>query len=185
MESMMSRRPFWERDVFLGIACVLFILPTAGAMLLFPGGSVSDPNARHYAFFMNFFSDLGATHTISGASNLPSMILFISGMTIVALALVVFFVAFTRFFTTSTTTRWLGRFVVVFGIIASISFIGIAATPWNLYLDALNMFVQWAFRAFLAAVVLCLIAILITRGFPRRFAWVFLASRSCSLPTPS
>src|SRR6266487_2643544 len=178
MESMMSRRPFWERDVFRGIAiaCVLFILPTAGAMLLFPGGSVSDPNARHYAFFMNFFSDLGATHTISGASNLPSMILFISGMTIVALALVVFFVAF---------TRWLGRFVVVFGIIASISFIGIAATPWNLYLDALNMFVQWAFRAFLAAVVLCLIAILITRGFPRRFAWVFLASRSCSLPTPS
>ena len=177
MESRMSRSSFWERDVFRGIAiaCVLFILLTVIAMLLFPGGSVSDPNAQHYAFFMNFFSDLGATHTISGASNLPSMILFIIGMTIVAIALVVFFVAFTRFFTTSTTTRWLGRFAVAFGIIASISFVGIAATPWNLYLDTHNMFVQWAFRAFLSAVVLCLIAILITRGFPRRFAWVFVA----------
>jgi hypothetical protein len=71
--------------------------------------------------------------------------------------------------------RRLGRFAVVFGIIASISFVGIAATPWNLYLNAHNTFVQWAFRAFLSAVVLCLIAILITRGFPRRFAWVFLA----------
>lgn len=177
MESMMSRRSFWERDVFRGIAiaCVLFILLTVIAMLLFPGGSVSDPKAQHYAFFMNFFSDLGATHTISGASNLPSMILFIIAMTIVAITLIVFFVAFTRFFTTSTTTRWLGRFAVVFGIIASISFVGIAATPWNLYLAAHNTFVQWAFRAFLAAVVLCLIAILVTRGFPRRFAWVFLA----------
>jgi hypothetical protein len=61
--------------------CALFFTLTIAAMFVYPGGHVGAADSNRYVFFKNFFSDLGQTRTYSGAtysgaSNLPSLLLF-------------------------------------------------------------------------------------------------------------
>ncbi|BDE05215.1 hypothetical protein WPS_04910 [Vulcanimicrobium alpinum] len=160
---------------FVMAMCAAFFVLTIAAMLLYPGGSLVQRNGTGYAFFENFFSDLGQTHTHSGASNLPSLVLFTIALNALAIGLAIFFVGFTRLFTESGRAILLARIAAFAGVISAVSFAGVAFTPWNLYLRAHNEFVTWAFRSFLLAVVLMIVAIAIERGFPKRFAWVFAA----------
>jgi hypothetical membrane protein len=148
---------------------------TAVAMFLYPGGTYLDPTTHGYSFFANFFSDLGATRTPSGALNTFSMILFTSALTIVGLGLAVFFVALTQFFRNARPSAMLPRTAALLGVVAGLCFIGVAFTPWNLYLAAHNHFVMWAFRTFLGAVLIYGIAILRERALPSYFAFTFLA----------
>ena len=60
-----GKRPF--QLVMWG--CGQFIFLTVIAMLIYPGGTRSDPDAPGYTFFHNFFSELGFTVTRSGAPN--------------------------------------------------------------------------------------------------------------------
>lgn len=165
-----------KRDAFaLVIACSLaFFLLTLIAMQLYPGGRVGDRDSQGYSFFENFFSDLGQTHTHSGASNTPSLVLFCIAIGAMAIGLGSFFIAFARLFPRASRGVGPGRLAAVCGVVAGLCFIGVAATPWNLYLRAHNVFVIWAFRALLSAVLLDVVAVFISAGFPRRFGWVFV-----------
>ncbi len=153
-------------------ACVLFVVATLAAMAIYPGGSVANPQGSGYSFFNNFFSDLGQTRTLSGAPNLACMALFATALIVVALGLGLFFVALARLYSRRTAVCW-ARVAAFFGIVTGVCFLGVAATPWNLYLAAHNEFVHWAFRSFLGAAVASIAAILSETGFPRRFASVF------------
>ena len=99
---------------------------TAIAMLLYPGGTFVDPSTRGYSFFANFFSDLGATRTPSGATNTLSMILFTSALAIVGIGLAVFFVALTQFFRDSRSGPIFPTTGAVLGVIAGLCFVGVA-----------------------------------------------------------
>jgi hypothetical protein len=61
------------------------------------------------------------------------------------------------------------------GIGGAICFVGVGATPWDLFAKAHFVFVQWAFRLFLGGIVLNILAILLEPALPRRAAWVFVA----------
>jgi len=172
---------FFHRGIFrlAAATCILFFLMTALAMLLYPGGTYTDHATHGYSFFHNFFSDLGATRTPSGAANTLSMILFTSSLAIVGFGLAVFFIALIQFFRDSRSGPLLppllptvGAFL---GVVAGLSFIGVAFTPWNLHLAAHNHFVMWAFRTFLGAVLIYGIAVLRERALPKPFAFTFLA----------
>jgi hypothetical protein len=168
--------PFSRLGLFgvVAVACASFFVLTLAAMLLYPGGSVAQPDAERYSFFLNFFSDLGQTQVGygSGAPNGPSMVLFVVALIAAAAALVLFFAGFTRL-VRSPRSQWLARAAAAFGIVAGISFVGVALTPWNHFLQAHNAFVMWAFRAFFAGDVLLFAAVALEPGFPRRFAWIF------------
>ncbi|MEO6990436.1 MAG: hypothetical protein ABI346_07660 [Candidatus Baltobacteraceae bacterium] len=177
MDKQVRTNAFWRLGVFrvVASACGLFFVLTLVAMLLYPGGSVAAPGAERYSFFLNFFSDLGQTHVgygPLGASNLVSMVLFVAALVMAAAALVLFFIAFAGL-VGSATSRWLARSAALFGVVAGVSFVGVALTPWNHYLLAHNAFVAWAFRAFFAADLLLFAAVVLEPGFPRRFAWIF------------
>lgn len=167
---------FFHRNVFhlAAATCILFFLMTAVAMFLYPGGTYLDPTTHGYSFFGNFFSDLGATRTPSGAANTLPMILFTSALTIVGVGLAVFFIALTKFFRDTRSSAILPRTAALLGVVAGLCFIGVAFTPWNLYLAAHNHFVMWAFRTFLGAVLIYGIAILRERTLPNYFALTFL-----------
>jgi hypothetical protein len=167
----------FNRNIFhlAAATCVLFFLMTAVAMLLYPGGTYLDPTTHGYSFFANFFSDLGATRTPSGAPNRLSMILFTSALTIVGIGLGVFFIALAQFFRDSKSSLLLPRTAALLGSVSGICFLGVASTPWNLYLAIHNHFVMWAFRTFLGAALLYGIAILRERTLPKHFAFTFLA----------
>ena len=165
-----------QRAMFGAVAlcCVAFFVMTVIAMLLYPGGSVAVPESESYSFFLNFFSDLGQTHVGSGASNAPSMLLFATALTVVACGLTLFFIAFSRLFAVSTAAVWMSRLAIACGLVTSISFVGVALTPWNLYLQAHNVFVHWAFRSLLGAIVLLLVSTFLEPGFARRFGVYFV-----------
>lgn len=175
---------FWHRYVYrntfaiVASVCGLFAVLTTLAMFLYPGGTVPVASTHGYLFFVNFFSDLGQTRTQSGAYNYPSMVLFIIAMTAVAIGLGAFFVTFARFFASRSTSVWAQRanlLATLLGVGAAICFIGVAATPHNLFLAQHNAFVQWAFRLLLAAVMLEIVAIRLTPGIPVSLLRVNLA----------
>jgi hypothetical protein len=168
----MMRAVPWYR--FVIAACAVFFVLSIAAMVLYPGGRLGDAQSAGYAFFSNFFSDLGQTHTHSGQSNLPSLVLFCCALAAVAAGMSAFFIAFTTFFArTPRFARLAVRSGAVAGCASALCFLGVAATPWNLALRAHNAFVMWAFEAFLLAVVCDIAAVLATRNVPRRFAAVF------------
>lgn len=174
-----SRR--WRRDVFdlVALACVLFVILTAVAMLLYPGGTIVDPTATGYHFFENYLSDLGLTRSRSGAANGPTMLLFIVALVSVALALGVFFLAFTRLCAAAPRALRLSRRAALVGAITCVSFIGVAGTPRDLAYPEHVAFELLAFPSFLAAVVVEIAALRALEhaappGLPRRFLWVFV-----------
>lgn len=166
---------FWQRSVFwlVAIACVQFVVLTAVAMLFYAGGTHTDPMASGYSFLHNFFSDLGLTQTRAGRPNTISAALFFTALTLAGIGLVLFFIAFARFFTASPLSRVLSWIGSAFGIVAGLCFVGVAFTPANLYLPAHTQFVLRAFQAFPVAVTFFVAAILCQRDYPRRYALVF------------
>lgn len=172
---MPSKSLFWRQTAFrVSMAvCVIFVMLTGVAMLVYPGGTKEDHLAAGYSFFQNFFSDLGRTEAWSGESNTVSMLLFIVALSLAGAILATFFVVFAQFFNQSPWSKWLGRLGAVAGVISGICFVGIAATPDNVHGWAHGVFVDWAFRMFLLAVILYTAAILTQKQYPRRAAWVF------------
>lgn len=163
---------------FVAVVSILFVVFTTLAMLLYPGGTPLTARTHGYEFFVNFLSDLGQTRTQSGALNYPSMVLFTTAMTVVGIGLGVYFVAFARFFAGRSAPVWMKRFAwaaAAFGILAGICFVGVGATPHNLFTAVHNTFAAWAFRFLLAAAVLEIPALRLSRGIPAAVLWVNLS----------
>lgn len=168
--------PFWQKQVFqlVMVTSGLFLALTTMAMLLYPGGAVFNPNTAGYAFFQNFFSDLGLTRAHNGQDNLPSAVLFFIALSGAGAGLILFFVAFRQFFG-RTWPGWLfSRLGSLAGIMAGVSFIGIAFTPANLLRPAHIQFVFYAFESFLVATLFYIGAILYERRYPKRLALAFV-----------
>jgi len=159
---------------WISIACSLFIILTLVAMLFYPGGTVTDPTTQGYLFFQNFFSDLGRTIARDGQANYPSAILFFISMFMAGLALVIFSVIYTGFFTRSRAARITSHIGAAFGVLSGLCFIGVAFTPANLLSTAHVQFVLWAFRLFPLVAGFFAAAILLEPGFPRRYALVLI-----------
>jgi hypothetical protein len=146
------------RALVLIYASIQFLVLTAVAMLVYPGGAVYELDANRYLFLRNFFSDLGATITPSGRPNLASHVLLAIALGCVGLALILASSNWKVIVRRRQAAQAVGRASQVLEIIAGLGFIGIAATPWNLVLDAHNGFVRAAF-GFLLAYDLCLLII--------------------------
>ena len=162
----------WYGNVL--IACMLFFVLTIAAMVFYPGGRIGDAESTGYAFFTNFFSDLGQTETHSGAANHTSLVLFCCAMGCVAFGMAAFFITFTHAFAAAPGwTRMLAGIAAVAGCISALCFLGVALTPWNLYLAAHNTVTKLAFQTFLPAVVCDIAAVIGARSVSRAFAVVF------------
>lgn len=151
----------WPRRLLtVSIACcAMFFVLTATAMCIYPGGTIDHPTLPHYQFFDQPFSDLGRTRLFNGKINLPTMICFITAMTLGGLGLTSFFTAFATSMKSCRTSRICSRGGAALGFLAAVGFLGVACTPWNLYATLHMQFVQCAFRSLLLATVLCLVAL--------------------------
>ena len=159
----------------VAVACAAFVVLTIAAMLVYPGGRIGDAESAGYAFYTNFFSDLGQTHTHSGAENLASLVLFCLALAMVAYGMAAFFLTYTRAFRTAPAwTRVFAAIGAAFGCASALCFLGVGATPWNLFLRAHTIVTSLSFEFFLAAVVADVIAIYGAPHVSRRFAAVFI-----------
>jgi hypothetical protein len=137
--------PAFRRAGFLRYAAIQFVVLTATAMLLYAGGTWFDSSPHHYEITGNFLSDLGATRALSGRSNYSSSVLFFIALATSGAALVVFSWAWRGFAFELGRAKWAGYTSMVLGTLSGLAFIGVAVTPWNLWLDLHNLCVISAF----------------------------------------
>lgn len=154
-------------------ASLQFFVLTLVAMAIYPGGTHHSPDATRYLFTLNFFSDLGATQTYSGKSNLVCEVIFIIALASIGLGLVA----------TSGIWRWIGRRATVFGVIAQafavmagLCFVGIAATPWNILGPPHMFFVKLGF-SLLLGLMASMVWLQMQNSWPRvyvAFNWLYI-----------
>lgn len=168
---------FWKQDVFrLVIAgCLVFAVLTVVAMFFYPGGTFTDPDARGYSFFENFFSELGMLRTHAGEPKAVSLVLFVLSMFLVGVGMALFFLAFPRLFRRTPAGRALGTLGSILGVLSAFCFWGVAAFPVDVNLPAHTQSVIWAFRLFPAAVLCYAVVLFSERGLSSGHAWALVA----------
>ena len=152
--------------VLLYVSAQFFVL-TLIAMAVYPGGTYRTPDASRYWLTQNFFSDLGATRTFSGKPNLYSEILFIVALGSIGLSLM-----FTSGIWKSVGRRapGLGTAAQVFAVLSGACFVGIAATPWNIFLHSHNFFVKCGF-SLLLGMMASLVLFQVRNHWPGLYVW--------------
>jgi hypothetical membrane protein len=168
---------FWQVGVFRIVVLIglLFYLLITLSMLLYPGGTKADPHTQGYSFFTNFLSDLGQTESLSGQPNLASMVLFIMAMILAGIATGLFSLAFTQLFTSSPLTNRLSHVGALCGLIAGLCLIGVGVVPEDLSSWVHNFCIYAALVVFVAAYLFYFLAVVRTKGLPKRISWVFIA----------
>jgi hypothetical membrane protein len=163
------------RQLYLVIAtgCGLFVLLTFIAMLTYAGGSIDDHSARGYSFTHSFLSNLGMLTALSGNQNWISAVLFFISLAAAGACLVIFYVIFPRLFQATRAQRILCLIGSIFGVLAGISFVGIAFAPADIARPAHVQFVMWAFRLFPLAVLCYVPVMFMDKRYPKLYAWVF------------
>jgi hypothetical membrane protein len=148
----------------------------AVAMFLYPGGTLNDHSTRGYSFTRNFLSDLGATVTFGGHSNVPSAILFIASLVLMMGALGVSLGAVVRVHSKSSTARPYAWAAAGAGALVCLLFLGVAVTPENRAFRAHVEFARWAFRISPVAVLMLAFATRRDPEFPPVVAnsWLLL-----------
>jgi hypothetical membrane protein len=150
---MVSRS--WKRGILtFCLACfAVYAVLNPLAMLFYPGGTSTDQDAEGYSFLENFFSDLGMVHTYRGEPKALSLVLFASALVLIGIAFVLFFAVMPSYFVKTRLERTASRIGSIAGVLAGVSCIGIAATPWDFYLNAHMIFAFGLSLSFLIAVV--------------------------------
>ena len=154
---------------------LLFYLLLTLSMLLYPGGTKADPHTQGYSFFTNFLSDLGHTVAISGQSNIASMVLFISALILGALATGLFSLAFTQSVYPHTLHDQVQPFGSLCGLLAGLCIFGVAVVPEDLSSWLHNFFIYAALVVFVLAYLFFFLAVVRTKGLPKRVSWVYIA----------
>jgi len=153
--------------------CLYFLIFSTIAMFVYPGGTIADPTSHGYQFFGNFFSDMGRTIARNGEANTVAFILFTSSLVFAGTGLVLFFIVFQSFFTSSSFERILSLVGSIFGIMTGVCFVGVAFSPANLSGSMHTFFVMWAFRFFPVCILLYTLTILLNHSYPRKNAIIF------------
>ncbi len=161
-----TRQRTFKAAIAGGIA---FTLLTTAAMLAYPGGTRQTPQTDHYLFASNFFSDLGRTQDFEGNSNFTCMLLFGTALSITGCTTVALFFVLPDLFQTDRRSRILSNFMTAFGLLAGIGFVGVAFTPWDLFLSQHDFCVNLGFRCLLLACMCAMINVYGTDSFPNRY----------------
>jgi hypothetical protein len=159
--------------LIIAIGCLIFLILTFIAMLIYPGGSVDDHTSNGYSFTHSFLSNLGMLTSLSGEPNYTSAALFFISLATAGFCLVIFFVIFPRLFQSRRIQRVLGLIGSIFGVLAGVSFVGIACAPADIARPVHVQFVMWAFRLFPLAVLFYVPVLFIDQSYPKGYAWVF------------
>lgn len=140
-----------------------FLLLTFLASLFYPGG---------YDYFGYYFSDLGAVTAKNGEPNSISSTLFFVALTIVALALIPFWLIIRSIFTESRVGRVLSTLGSILGLTSSPFIIGVALFPIDTQLDTHILATLIFFSLVVLSTILYSIAIILNQNYSNYFGVV-------------
>ena len=156
---------------------IAFVILNIIAMLCYPGGNLNNPDQIGYFFSYNFFSDLGMTISHSNKNNMISCILFNTSLCIVGVTFTMLFYSIKSLF---PKFKKLSFIATLLGLLGGASFIGVAFTPSNLFLDSVGnpwlhtIFAHWIFRSLSAVSIIYSILIIKTKDFENKYAYNFV-----------
>ena len=149
------------------LACIVtifgvlqFFLLTFFAAFLYPGG---------YDYFGYYFSDLGVVVARNGNPNLISRTLFFVALTLLALALIPFWLTIRSLFTESNKEKTLSKIGSTLGVISSPFLIGIALFPIDTQLEPHFLATLTFVLLFLLATLLYSMTIILNKNCPNYF----------------
>lgn len=158
--------------LFALFSALLFFVLSSWAMAEYPGGTIHDRTTEGYSFWYNYFSDLGRTRSWNGAPNGLSSRLFQAGLLTAGASLGVYFLVLPSIFR-KEEARFLAMVASILGLMAAVSYIGIALYPLNVNYRLHTVFVRAGFIAFLAMSLFYTLSILNEPGYPRHYARAF------------
>jgi hypothetical protein len=103
------------------------------------------------------------------------MLLFCIAMVLAGIATVLFSLGFTQLFTHSSLTLWFSHVGALCGVVAGICLIGVGIVPENVASSLHNFFIYAALLIFVAAYIFFFLAVVRTKGLPKRISWVYIA----------
>ncbi len=156
--------------------CIQFIVFTIIAMFAYPGGMHPAIHATSYNFFENFFSDLGGTVTPTSLPNPASSVLFFIALLAIGAMAIPFLLILPSIFKKEKVPSILAWFGSIIGLISAIAFIGVAFTPWNVFLLEHILFVQVAFIGLIPMAFFYLLAIAFSKQkvLPRKYIAIMI-----------
>ncbi len=163
------------------VGSCLYVVLTTVAMITYTGGTYTDPSTRGYSFFNNFFSDLARTVALSGEPNAISWVLATTAFLLSGSGLILGYLAWPALFRENPAIYRVSIFGTVFGIISGIGFIGVAFTPWDLFLEAHQLFVIIGFVASAIAITLYAWVLQKQSDYPKRYFYSFVLLVALSL----
>ncbi|MDC3246764.1 hypothetical protein OAT66_01635, partial [Candidatus Marinimicrobia bacterium] len=131
------------------ISTVLFIFFQITGMLLYPGGTMYNKEAKGYTFTENFFSDMGAYAARNGDPNYLSMIFFSLSLTIVGVTFILYYLTIPSLFRRDRLSYFISLLGSLFAIAGSLCLIGTGLTPSDLVLESHKFFANNIFYSFL------------------------------------
>ena len=166
----------WKQKAYFFeiFGCIVYVILIFLAMLFYPGGTYSAPDAPGYSFWENWLSDLGMTKAYSGKNNLVSMLLLTIALTFWGVSLIPFFLALRSLFTEGKLEKILGNIGFLLGVIAAIGLIGIAFTPTDILGGPHILFVYIGYSALLHLGIIYSIALFKSERLPMQYAIIFL-----------
>ena len=156
-------------------AIAWFVLGTAIAIALFPGGTYLERSRPGYSISGNFLSDLGMLVAWGGQPNHVGAVVFIASELVLAVALVLFFKAAVGVYSAGAP-RTLALVAAITGLVCCAAFVGAALLPADRFLGAHIQAAILAFRASMITFVLFTIATMKDPRFSRKAAaaWTIL-----------
>ena len=132
------------------IGIFLFVILNFISMVIYPGGTIIEPETKGYSFFYNFLSNLGESTAKNGEDNIVSAYLFNSSMLILAISYFLFYVSYLRIQLKFNRNKILNFLSLSTIIISLVSFILVAVfSSDNSTFDIHVFFVKVAFRLLL------------------------------------
>lgn len=169
--------PTKVKEVFLLTAfsgCLLFLILTVIAMVVYPGGTSANPTATSYNFLENYFSDLGRAQTFLGESNIVSRVLFTIALTIVAISLALYFISLPTFFKENKVAKWLIIIGTINGVLAAIAYALIGFLPYDIFGSFHTYAVYTAFSASIFTTTIYIVGIFLEKSYPNIYAWIYV-----------
>ena len=129
------------------IGILLFVILNFISMVVYPGGTIIEPDTKGYSFFYNFLSNLGEWVAKNGEDNVVSAYLFNSSMLILAISYGLFYFMFLKIQFRISDNNIIKTLLMVTILLSLISFVLVAVFPsesptFNLHI----FFVKAAFR---------------------------------------
>lgn len=153
-----------------------FLVTTLVAMVVYPGGTLFDPDAESYRFLENTFSELGRVYDFRGDPKPVSQWIFTTAMVLSGVGLAAAHGAFPGLFREAPrSARTLSAVTAGLGAVVAVGFIGIGIFPTDVQTRVHYVSVYFAFTGLLPAVAAAAAALMLHPAVPQSARAVHLA----------